>query len=170
MSKTTNHPPQPSVIVFGLTSIGKPKAGAFKPTEAEAARNAAAKLGLQVFEITDESTRAFAAKVPAGRIHGHGDAIVPFVPKLCIRRSRAWLDPLLRTQLNLTLRASPLARLYPPIGTTSKLVIACSRKIATPRMVGGRQRLSIGMARFSNCGGRAVNVDGLFRSIASPLA
>jgi hypothetical protein len=81
MSKTTNHPPQPSVIVFGLTSIGKPKAGAFKPTEAEAARNSAAKLGLQVFEITDESTRAFAAKVPAGRIHGHGDAIVPFVPK-----------------------------------------------------------------------------------------
>ena len=67
MTKTTNHVPQPSVILFGLTSIGKPKAGAFKPTEAEAARKAAAKLGLQVFEIADESTRAFAAKVPAGR-------------------------------------------------------------------------------------------------------
>jgi len=81
MTKTTNHVPQPSLILFGLTSIGKPKAGAFKPTEVEAARKAAAKLGLQVFEIADENSRAFAAKVPAGRIHGHGDAIVPFVPK-----------------------------------------------------------------------------------------
>jgi hypothetical protein len=81
MTKATNHVTQSSVILFGLTSIGKPKAGAFKPTEAEAARKAAAKLGLQTSEITDESTRAFAAKVPAGQIHGHGDAIVPFVPK-----------------------------------------------------------------------------------------
>ena len=66
MTKVTNHVPQPSVILFGLTSIGKPKAGAFKPTEAEAARKAAAKLGLQIFEITDESTRALACSSGSG--------------------------------------------------------------------------------------------------------
>jgi hypothetical protein len=108
MSKTTNHVAQPSVIVFGLTSIGKPKAGVFKPTEAEAARKAAAKLGLQVFEIADESTRAFAAKVPAGRIHGHGDAIVPFVPKALY----ASIESLARS--NLTKATEPNSPSEPP--------------------------------------------------------
>ena len=69
------------IVLFGVTSIGKPKAGAFKGTEAPAARKAAAALGLRVLEIADEAARALADKVPAGRIHGHGQAIVPFVPK-----------------------------------------------------------------------------------------
>ena len=69
------------IVLFGVTSIGKPKAGAFKGTEAPAARKAAAALGLRVLEIADEAARALADKVPAGRIQGHGEAIVPFVPK-----------------------------------------------------------------------------------------
>lgn len=81
MTKTINHASQPAIILFGLTSIGKPKAGAFKITEAEAARKAASKLGLQVLAIEDDNARALATKVPAGRIEGHGEAIVPFVPK-----------------------------------------------------------------------------------------
>ena len=81
MSKSTNHVLQPAIVLFGLTSIGKPKAGAFQATEAPAARKAASKLGLRVLEIADESGRTLAAKLPAGRIHGHGEAIVPFIPK-----------------------------------------------------------------------------------------
>ena len=81
MSKSTNHVLQPAIILFGLSSIGKPKAGAFQATEAPAARKAASKLGLRVLEVADESGRALAAKLPAGRIHGHGEAIVPFIPK-----------------------------------------------------------------------------------------
>jgi hypothetical protein len=81
MTKTISHTLPPAVILFGLTSIGKPKAGAFRNTEAEAARKAASKLGLKVLEIEDSGARALAAKVPAGRIEGHGEAIVPFVPK-----------------------------------------------------------------------------------------
>jgi hypothetical protein len=81
MSKSSNHTSHSSIILFGLTSIGKPKAGTFKATEIAAARKAASKLGLHVLELVDESACTLAAKVPAGRIHEHGEAIVPFVPK-----------------------------------------------------------------------------------------
>jgi hypothetical protein len=81
MSKSTNHVLQPAIVLFGLTSIGKPKAGAFQATEAPAARKAANKLGLRVLEIADENGRTLAAKLPAGKIHGHGETIVPFITK-----------------------------------------------------------------------------------------
>lgn len=72
---------QPMVILFGLSSIGKPRAGKFKGTEVAAARKAAAKLGLSLLEVADEAARAVAANVPAGRIAAPGDKLVPFVPK-----------------------------------------------------------------------------------------
>ena len=111
MTKSTNHAPQSSIILFGLTSIGKPKAGTFKATEIAAARKAASKLGLHVLELVDESTRAFAAKVPAGRIHGHGEAIVPFVPKASMPQLRTWLDQIRQSQRSQVHRVSPSPRL-----------------------------------------------------------
>ena len=41
----TNHP---TIIVFGVSAIGKPRAGTFKGSDVSAARKAAAKLGLSV--------------------------------------------------------------------------------------------------------------------------
>ena len=72
---------QPAIIVFGLSAIGKPKAGTFKGTDVAAARKAASKLGLSVTEIGDPDGRALAAKIPAGRIGGAGDSIVPYISK-----------------------------------------------------------------------------------------
>jgi len=72
---------QPAVIVFGVSAIGKPRAGTFKASDVPAARKAAAKLGFKVIDLTDETGLALAAKVPAGRIGGARDNIIPFVNK-----------------------------------------------------------------------------------------
>jgi hypothetical protein len=71
----------PTIIVFGVSAIGKPRAGTFKGSDVPAARKAAAKLGLTVIDLIDETGLALAAKVPAGRIGGSGDNIIPFVNK-----------------------------------------------------------------------------------------
>jgi hypothetical protein len=93
MTKSTKAAPQPVVVLFGLSAIGKPKAGAFKGTEIGSARKAATKLGLQIFEASDPAARALAAKIPAGRLHGHGEAVVPFVPKELYARIEALVQP-----------------------------------------------------------------------------
>ena len=72
---------QQTIIVFGVSAIGKPRAGTFKGSDVSAARKAAAKLGLSVVDLTDEAGLALAAKVPAGRIGGAGDNIIPFINK-----------------------------------------------------------------------------------------
>jgi hypothetical protein len=81
MSNSVKSAPQPAIIVFGLSTIGKPRAGTFKGTDVAAARKAAAKLGLTVAEIADPAGRAIAAKIPSGRIGASADGIVPFVSK-----------------------------------------------------------------------------------------
>jgi agenet domain-containing protein len=81
MTKSTTVASQPTVILFSQTSIGKPKAGVFKGTEIEAARKAATKLGLKIFEVSDQRSQSIAAKIPPGRLQAHGEAIVPFVAK-----------------------------------------------------------------------------------------
>jgi hypothetical protein len=81
MSNSVKTTPQPAIIVFGLSVIGKPRAGTFKGTDVAAARKAAAKLGLTVAEIADPAGRAVAAKTPAGRIGASAAGIVPFVSK-----------------------------------------------------------------------------------------
>ena len=81
MTKASPAPSHPAIIVYGQSSIGKPKAGLFKGTEVQAARKAADKLGLRFVEIADPASQAIAAKVPIGRIQGHGDAIIPFVAR-----------------------------------------------------------------------------------------
>ena len=81
MGNSVKPAPQPAIIVFGLSAIGKPRAGTFKGTDVAAARKAAAKLGLTVTEIADPAGRALAAKIPSGRIGGSADGIVAFVSK-----------------------------------------------------------------------------------------
>jgi Agenet domain len=72
---------QPTIIVFGVSAIGKPRAGTFKGSDIAAARKAAAKLGLAVIDVADQAGLALAAKVPAGRVGGSGDNIIPFINK-----------------------------------------------------------------------------------------
>lgn len=72
---------QPAIIVFGVSAIGKPRAGTFKGSDVAAARKAAAKLGFSVIDLTAETGLVLAEKVPAGRIGGARDNIVPFISK-----------------------------------------------------------------------------------------
>jgi len=81
MSNSLKPTAQPAIVLFGLSAIGKPRAGTFKGTEVAAARKAAIKLGLTVIELADPSGRALAAKIPTGRIGGSVDGLVPFVSK-----------------------------------------------------------------------------------------
>src|ERR1700689_5073924 len=81
MSNSAKPTSQPIIIVFGVSAIGKPRAGTFKGSDVPAARKAAAKLGLRVIDLIDEAGLALAAKVSAGRIGGSGDNIIPFVDK-----------------------------------------------------------------------------------------
>ena len=81
MSNSAKPAAQPVIIVFGVSAIGKPRAGTFKDTDISAARKAATKLGLTVIEITDPIGRALAAKISMGRIGASADGIVPFVSK-----------------------------------------------------------------------------------------
>jgi hypothetical protein len=70
-----------TIILFGLSPIGKPRAGTFKGTDVPAARKAAAKLGLSIIEVADQAGLSLAAKIPAGRIAAHDDKVVPVVSK-----------------------------------------------------------------------------------------
>ena len=81
MSNSVKPAPQTAIIVFGLSAIGKPRAGSFKGNDIAAARKAAIKLGLTVTEIADPAGRALVAKIPSGRIGASADGIVPFVSK-----------------------------------------------------------------------------------------
>jgi hypothetical protein len=91
MSNSTKPSAQPITLVFGLSSIGKPRAGTFKASEVTAARKAADKLGFKIVDI-DQATAGVAAKVPAGRIGGSADSIVPFISKELYTQIKALAD------------------------------------------------------------------------------
>ena len=56
MSNSAKRGLQPAIIVFGVSAIGKPRAGIFKGTDIGAARKAATKLGLTVTDIPDQAS------------------------------------------------------------------------------------------------------------------
>ncbi len=65
------------VVVFGLDNNWLPHAGRFPHTQVEPARNAAKQLRLNVIEVPNGTAADLIAKVPAGRIHATGPAMVP---------------------------------------------------------------------------------------------
>jgi hypothetical protein len=81
MSPSAKPASQPAIIVFGVSAIGKPRAGLFKGSDVAAARKAATKLGFAIIDVTDQAGLAVAAKVPAGRIGSSSDNIIPFIAK-----------------------------------------------------------------------------------------
>jgi hypothetical protein len=93
MSTSVKPIAQPAIIVFGVSAIGKPRAGTFKDTDISAARKAATKLGLTVIEIIDPTGRALAAKISTGRIGASADGIGPFVSKDIYEQIKALRSP-----------------------------------------------------------------------------
>jgi hypothetical protein len=73
--------PQPIVVLYGRSAIGKPRAGLFRNADATVAVKAAGKLGLSVVQLTDAAGLTLASKIPAGRLGAQGNKIIPFVAK-----------------------------------------------------------------------------------------
>ena len=69
----------PALIVFGLSEIGKPRAGTFLEGEIETATKAAEGMGLVVLKVSDDQAHDLATKLPAGRVHANGRGFLPFI-------------------------------------------------------------------------------------------
>ena len=67
------------ILVYGIDETGKPKAGRFAATEAEAAKEAATSMKLSFCEVNAPATDGLMKEIPAGRIHAKGKGFVPFV-------------------------------------------------------------------------------------------
>ena len=68
----------PALILFGLVG-GKPKAGTFVDSDAEAATKAAHSLGLAALKVSGAQAQDLAAKLSAGQVHSTGRGFVPFI-------------------------------------------------------------------------------------------
>ncbi len=70
------------VVVFGVDETWKhwkPRAAWFPDKQAEAVRRAAKQLRLNIIEMTNGLATEIVTKLPAGRIHGNGPGLVPYV-------------------------------------------------------------------------------------------
>lgn len=72
---------KPAVIIYGLDSAGRPKAGRFTGPHSDAAKQAAAALKLTVGEINRPDLQELAKKLPPGRIHAQGKAFIPYIKR-----------------------------------------------------------------------------------------
>ncbi len=68
-----------AIVLFGIGDDGKPRAARFTNGHAALAAKAAKQLHLQIARVTDPNLATLAARLPAGRIHGSGRSIVPYV-------------------------------------------------------------------------------------------
>jgi hypothetical protein len=72
---------QPALILFGNDAKGQPHAAWFPPEEADAAERSSGAQGYAALRITTENERAFAAKLPRGRICKNTKAQVPLLSR-----------------------------------------------------------------------------------------
>jgi hypothetical protein len=70
---------QTPVVLFGIDTRGKPKAGRFGKQHAGLALKAATQLQLQVLAGDDPKIAEFASQLPVGRVHATGRTFVPFI-------------------------------------------------------------------------------------------
>lgn len=82
MKTTTNTTTtKPQLIIYGLDETGKPKAGRFTPSHADAAKEAAAAMKLTAIEATGPRADDILRKLSVGRIHARGKAFIPFIKR-----------------------------------------------------------------------------------------
>jgi hypothetical protein len=70
-----------AIILFGLSSEGKPQAGKFVLADVELVTKAAQTLGYSVMKVDDEKTDELAKQLKPGRPHATGRDLIPHVPK-----------------------------------------------------------------------------------------
>ncbi|MBB4397184.1 hypothetical protein [Bradyrhizobium sp. ERR14] len=73
--------PASAIIVYGIDATGKPKAGRFPEHQAAAAKKAARSLKLAVCNVDRPSLVEIVAKIPVGRVHDQGRALLPYIKR-----------------------------------------------------------------------------------------
>ncbi|ANW00085.1 hypothetical protein [Bradyrhizobium icense] len=84
MTKSAGQPPsgpKRELIVFGLDTAGKPKAGRFAKKHAAVATRAAKSLKLSVCPGDKQAIADILKKIPVGRLHAQGKAFIPYIKR-----------------------------------------------------------------------------------------
>lgn len=84
MTKSAAQPPsgtKAELIVFGLDTAGKPKAGRFTEKHAAAAAKAANSLKLSTCPGDKPAIADILKKIPVGRLHAQGKAFIPYIKR-----------------------------------------------------------------------------------------
>ncbi|MGY4512948.1 hypothetical protein [Bradyrhizobium sp. USDA 3650] len=83
MTKSAEHslPSARELIVFGLDTAGKPKAGRFSEKHAAVATKAAKSLKLSVCSGDKPAIADILKRIPVGRLHAQGKAFIPYIKR-----------------------------------------------------------------------------------------
>jgi hypothetical protein len=82
-----------ALIVFGLDSAGKSKAGRFSERHAAAARKAAKSLKLTVCSAAKPGIADLLEKIPVGRLHAQGKTFIPHIKRQLFDQIQAVAAP-----------------------------------------------------------------------------
>lgn len=74
----TNAQADPSIILFGRDSAGKPRASWFDAASADLATKAAEQMHLRILKVETEEQKAVARQLSPGRVFASGKAFTPF--------------------------------------------------------------------------------------------
>jgi hypothetical protein len=66
-------------VLFGADEYAKPRAARFSAEERELLAKAAEAMHLRLVKVTEPDLAEIAAMLPAGRLHGNGRSLVPYV-------------------------------------------------------------------------------------------
>lgn len=83
MKKPAGHAPPSAreLVVFGLDTAGKPKAGRFSEKHAAVATKAAKSLKLSVCPGDKPAIADILKRIPVGRLHAQGQAFIPYIKR-----------------------------------------------------------------------------------------
>lgn len=96
MTKPTAQPKSTTrgdLIVFGLDTAGKPKAGRFTEKHAAVATKAAKSLKLSIIPGDRPAVSDLLKKIPVGRLHAQGRAFIPYIKKQLFDQIQAAATP-----------------------------------------------------------------------------
>jgi hypothetical protein len=77
--KPAQAPKAKTYIVFGADEYAKPRAARFSADDPELLAKAVATMHLRMAEVTTDDLAEIATKLPAGRLHGNGRGLVPYI-------------------------------------------------------------------------------------------
>jgi hypothetical protein len=77
--KPAQPPKAKTFIVYGADEYAKPRAARFSADDPELLAKAVETMHLRMAEVTTDDLAEIATKLPAGRLHGNGRGLVPYI-------------------------------------------------------------------------------------------